>query len=68
MKGDSTKIREYINQYGSEFCVDAIQRAISVDEARHMRIRNLTLNRIDKKEAESRILAMASELRLRIGK
>ena len=65
MRGDNLKIKSYVKEYGSDFCVDAIQRAIAVKDAEDMR-RGKAINTMNRKQAEARILDLASELGVRI--
>ena len=66
MRGDYLKIKAYINEYGSDFCVDAIQRAIAINDARNIIHKVKHLKTINKKQGEARIIAKASELGVRI--
>ena len=60
------KIKSYVKEYGSDFCVDAIQRAIAVKDAEDMMRRGKAIHTINGKQGEARILDLASKLGVRI--
>lgn len=66
MRGDSFKLKALIKEYGSEFCVDAIQKAAEVKEAGEMLKKGRHIKTMNKRESEARILMMANDMRVRL--
>lgn len=68
MRGDNLKIRKYVEYYGYDFCIDAIETAIDLKNAREMSRKRLgVMPSISKKEGEYRILELAKKMSIRIG-
>ena len=64
MRGDGNKVSAYIQQYGVEFVLDAIEKAVYQKEAEEMMLKKL---KTDHRMSEVRIVRLAKEMGVRIG-
>ena len=68
MRGDYLKIRRYAENYGYDFVINAIERAIDLKDAKEMSKKRMgILPTVSKNEGEYRILELATKMNVRIG-
>ena len=65
MRGDMVKIKQYIKDYGIDYILEAVEKAVKQKEAEDMMMRKL---KSDKKRLnEARIYEKAKEMGVRLG-
>ena len=67
MKGWDLKVRAYVKEYGSDFVIDVLDKAVERREAEEMSIRRLSLDSTDKRKNVLRITQMAKDMGVRLG-
>ena len=67
MAGDYLKVKAYIQEYGYEFVVAAIERAVDLKNAREMAKDQMKAPTVSRRNGEARILMMANERGVKIG-
>ena len=67
MKGWDMKVRAYVKEYGSDFVINALDKAVERREAEEMSIRRLSLDSTDKGKRVLRITQMARDMGVRLG-
>ena len=68
MRGDNLRIRRYLENYGYDFVMEAIETAIDLKNAREMSKKRMgMIPTVSRNEGEVRILDMAKKMNIRIG-